>query len=267
MKDFSERKKGVFVSNKIIFQKDGKTVCKVKGDTELDIAPKWPLTLFRYMPFSRLYTELENKTMTFLSPKLWKDPFESAFLDLWKGIDLKCLCFTYNGSIGEEWAWKAYAVDEQLVRIEVLFDKLVDTLSNITQQKGSKCCFYICVCDYSMDKKTLISYKATLKKQGCVTNLEDILNIMSNKRKAFAGEREIRIFAIDRNSNNSIISFNGVDYRSFTTRILLEPLNPFEDNKRRKYYSKMQDIHNLGIKEYLKSLSIKTQQSHLYEMK
>ena len=266
MKNFIERKKGVFVSDKIIFQKDGKTVCNIKGDSELDIAPEWPLTLFRYMPFSRLYTELENNTMTFLSPKLWKDPFESAFLDLWKGTDLKCLCFTYNGSIGEEWAWKAYACDGQLVRIEVRFDKLVDTLSNLTQQKGSKCCFYICVCDYSMDKKMLISYKANLKKTGNVTCIEDFLNIMSNKRKAFAGEREIRIFAVENNNNNSVVSYGGVNYASFTSRVLLEPLNPFEDN-RMKYYSKMQDIHNLGIKDYLKSKNIKIQQSRLYEMK
>ena len=97
MQKFIEREKGVFVSDKIVFSEDGKAVSKVLGDSELQIAPDWPLTLYRFMPFSRLYTELERLCITFLSPKLWKDPFENAFLSLFKNIDLKCLCFTYNG--------------------------------------------------------------------------------------------------------------------------------------------------------------------------
>ena len=147
MQQFIKRKEGVFISDKLVFSEGGTTVCRVEGEQDLEIDPKWPLTLYRFMPFSRFYTELEERTMTFLSPALWNDPFESAFLSLWKGIDLKCLCFTYNGSIGEEWALKAYAGKEQLVRIEIVFDKLVNTLSQIAKQKGNKCSFYVCVCD------------------------------------------------------------------------------------------------------------------------
>jgi len=77
MQQFFERKKGVYVSDKIVYQEDKKTVCKVKSDTELEIASDWPFTRFRFMPFSRLYTELEENQMTFLSPNLWMDPFES----------------------------------------------------------------------------------------------------------------------------------------------------------------------------------------------
>lgn len=268
MQEFKETQKGVFISDKIVFSEDGKTVCKVLGETELQIAPEWPLTLFRFMPFSHLYTELEQKSMTFLSPKLWRDPFENAFLNLGNQIDLKCLCFTYNGSIGEEWAWKAYSGDEQMVRIEADFLKLVETLSNIASQNDFKTLFYICVCDYSKDKKKLLSDITTLKKSGKNINLEDFLNIMSFKRKAFSGEKEIRIFALNSSSNKDFsVSFQGVDYKAFTTRVLLEPLNPYQDVLRKANYAKLQDIHNAGIKAYLDNLNIKTIQSHLYETK
>lgn len=268
MQKFIEREKGVFVSDKIIYSEDGKNICKVLVDQELDISPEWPLTLYRFMPFSRLYTELEKECLTFLSPKLWKDPFESAFLELGNGIDLKCLCFTHNGSIGEEWAWKAYGNDEQLIRVELLFYNLVKSLSYITNKSGYKIQFYICVCDYSKDKKTLLHDKTTLKKSKKSINLEGLLNLMNYKRKTFASEKEIRIFAVDSNSGNKdTITFAGVKYKSFVSCVLLEPLNPYQDELRKAHYDKLQAIHNDGIKTYLQKMGIKTHQSHLYETK
>ena len=266
---FIERTKGVYVSDRIVYTDDGKTVCKVLGGSELVIDPKWPFTLYRYMPFSRLYTELNEKTITFLSPKQWEDPFEGAFLNLHKSLNVKCLCFTYNGSIGEEWAWKSYRRDEPLVRIEIMFDKLVDTLSSISSQEENAWAFYISVCDYSMDKSSIINYVKNLKKSRTTLSLFEYLNIMSLKRKAFSNEREIRIFAVPNTSiDNNFISFKNVDYKDFMTRVLLEPLAPFQDEPRNKYYSKLQAIHNAGIQEYLHSvIKIKTQQSHLYEIK
>lgn len=260
---FDEKAQGVYVSNKI--QYTNKTVSKVLGETELVIDSKWPLTLYRYMPFSRLYTELEEKTITFLSPKLWEDPFESAFF-LPNSHDIKCICLTYNGSIGEEWAWKSYRRGEKLVRIEIQFDKLVKTLSCISN-KEKDWTFYISVCDYSMDKSSIIKCARNVKKIGKTLHLTDYLNLMSLKRKAFSNEREIRIFAVSKTKIDNFKSFKNVDYKNFTTRVLLEPLAPFLDYPRSKHFSKLQDIHNEGIKKYICSLNIKTQQSHLYEIK
>ena len=265
---FVERTKGVYVSDRIVYTGDGKTVCRVLGESELVIAPKWLFTLYRYMPFSRLYTELNEKTITFLSPKQWEDPFEGAFFDLDKNHNIKCICFTYNGSIGEEWAWKSYRCGEPLVRIEIMFDKLVDTLSGFSCQKENNWSFYISVCDYSMDKSSIIDYVKNLKKSGITFSLDNYLNIMSLKRKAFSNEREIRIFAVPNMAiNDNVIPFKNVDYKDFMTRVLLEPLVPYQDKPRNKYYSKLQAVYNAGIQEYIRSLKIKTQQSHLYEIK
>lgn len=266
---FVKRAQGVYVSDRIVYTDTGKIVSKVLGETELSIDSKWPFTLYRHMPFSRLYTELNEKTITFLSPMLWEDPFEGAFFNINKSHNVKCICFTYNGSIGEEWAWKSYRCDEQLVRIEIMFDKLVNTLSGISCQGGNAWTFYISVCDYSMDKSSIIKFIKNVKPSGITLSLTNYLNIMSLKRKAFSYEKEIRIFAV----HNTIVydnikSFKNVDYKNFMTRVLLEPLAPFQDKPRNKYYSKLQDIHNAGIKKYIKSLKIiKTQQSHLYEIK
>ncbi len=263
---YIEKAEGVYVSDRIIFDSEGNTVCKVMGETELDIDSKWPLTFFRYLPFSRLFTDFKNNTLTFLSPTQWGDPFESAFYGLYKQHNVKCLCFTYNGSIGEEWAWKAYKSSEQMVRIEILFDKLVNTLSKVASEKNGKWTFYISVCDYSMDKKGIVSL---LKNAGLsCPNLKSYLNVMSLKRKAFSTEREIRIFAVsDVNDIDSAETFDNVDYKSFMSRVLLEPLPPFSDAQRRKEYPALQKIYNAGINEYFSKLGIKIQQSHLYEIK
>ena len=265
---YIKRANGVYVSDRIIFDSGGNTVCKVMGETELDVDSKWPLTFFRYLPFSRLFTELENNILTFLSPTLWDDPFESAFYGLYKQHNVKCLCFTYNGSIGEEWAWKACKSSERLVRIEILFDKLVNTLSRLVSEKNGKWTFYISVCDYSMDKKDIVSLVKSAGLSGLKLNLESYLNVMSLKRKAFSTEREIRIFAVsDVNGIDSAETFDNVDYKSFVSRVLLEPLPPFSDAQRRKEYPILQKIYNAGINKYFVELGINTQQSHLYEIK
>ena len=265
---YIKRANGVYVSDRIIFDGSGKTVCKVMGETELDVDSKWPLTFFRYLPFSRLFTDLNNNTLTFLSPTQWDDPFESAFYGLYKQHNVKCLCFTYNGSIGEEWAWKAYKSSERLVRIEILFDKLVNTLSKVVSENNGKWTFYISVCDYSMDKKDIVSLVKSAGLSGLKLNLESYLNVMSLKRKAFSTEREIRIFAVsDVNGIDSAETFDNIDYKSFVSRVLLEPLPPFSDSPQRKEYPILQKIYNAGINEYFSKLKIKTQQSHLYEIK
>ncbi len=51
------------------------------------------------------------------------------------------------------------------------------------------------------------------------------------------------------------------------TRVLLEQLNPYQDELRIANYAKLQDIHNARIKAYFNNLNIKTMQSHLYETK
>ncbi len=267
---FIERAERVFVSDKIQYDDAGTMVTKVLGEKELEIAPEWSMTIFRYMSFSRLYTEINEKTITFISPQEWEDPFESAFFGLIKQYDVKCLCFTYNGSIGEEWAWKAYMKEEQLVRIEIIFKNFVELLSNAACSEKGSWNFYVTVCDYTMDKKDIVSCYKNATKFNRLLSLEEYLNLLSIKRKAFANEREIRIFAVsDSNSKDykSIMSFNNIDYKEFISRVLLEPLPSFQDSLRRKYYSKLQQIHNEGIRNFFKKMGINSPQSRLYEIK
>ena len=266
--NFIKRAEGVFVSNMIQYDDEGNVIKVLGGEKDIIISSEWPMTIFRYIPFSRLFTEIKEKTLTFISPQLWEDPFESAFFDLNNQYDVKCLCFTYNGSIGEEWAWKAFKNKEQIVRIEILFDKLVKELSKAANTNKGGWKFYITVCDYTMDKNILVSYYKNAKKLKQPLSLEGYLNLLSIKRKAFANEREIRIFAVS-NSNNteSVKTFKKISHKNFMSRVMLEPLSPFPDKLRKKYYSQLQEIHNKGIRIFLEKWGIKLQQSHLYETK
>lgn len=272
VQSFKEIENGVFVSDRIEIQEGTKNVIMVCSEIESKEIIGSPFYLFRYMPFSRLYTELEKKTLTFVSPLKWKDPFEKAFLELNNGLNVKCICSTYNRSIGEEWAWQAYSCDEPIIRIGLQFDKFLSVLSNITKKKGNKWKFYISVCDYSLNKEDILSLKASVKKNKTLLSNDEFLSLMSIKRKAFATEKEIRVFAItDGNNSEPITVFKKVDYKNFLSSILLEPLTPYDDETRQKQHSKLQEIMNNGIRRYLekeKGVDKKMiQQSHVYEMK
>lgn len=272
MQSFNEVQDGVFASDRIVLDNSNK-VAKVSGETEVKLNKGEPLYMFRHMPFSRLYTELEKKTLTFVSPEKWKDPFEKAFLELCKGYDIKCLCFTYNRSHGEEWAWQAYGCDEPIVKIGIRFDLFINELSKIASSKQShKNKFYITVCDYSLDKQDVLKCKARAKKSIGSLNLNDCINLLSIKRKAFETEKEIRVFSVKENKKGSdsgaIEIFNRVDYKNFLSSVIMEPLTPFSDELRQKHYAKLQDIKNSGIKSYLINQGIiNVYQSHVYEMK
>lgn len=269
---FTKIHDGVFVSDRIELDND-KKVTKVSGETEVKLYNGEPLYLFRHLPFSRLYTELEKKTLTFVSPEKWKDPFEKAFLELCKEYDIKCLCFTYNRSRGEEWAWQAYHCEEPIVKIGIRIDCFINELSRIASTKQyKKFKFFVSVCDYSLDKKDVMKCKALAKKNLSSPNLCDYINLLSIKRKAFETEKEIRVFSVKEDENGSasrsIEIFNQVDYKKFLSSVMMEPLTPFSDELRQKHYSKLQDIKNSGIKSYLQSQGIgNVYQSHVYEMK
>ena len=70
VKKFNEIESHVFVDNKITINKEGNNFFIDGVDT-----------LFKYTSFSWFYYMIENQTISFLSPKLWKDPFEKLFYD------------------------------------------------------------------------------------------------------------------------------------------------------------------------------------------
>lgn len=73
---------------------------KLKGSSSL--------SLFRYMNISHLLSDLQKQKLSFISPRLWNDPFEQLFYQE-DGVYIsevryyiRCICFSYDWIDSEE---------------------------------------------------------------------------------------------------------------------------------------------------------------------
>ena len=165
------------------------------------------LSLFRYMNESHFLSDLNAQQLTFISPKLWNDPFERLFYaDGGVVIGnakyyIRCICLTYDWIESEEAAWNRGLGGNAMVRVEYDFQKLCDVLES--QSKNYD--FYFSVIDYSLPRRDIIQ----LSKLYPVNSLQDYLNLLSLKRKAFVYENEIRLFMVSNSPiPQDVISIN-----------------------------------------------------------
>lgn len=165
------------------------------------IKSKSGLSLFRYMKVSNLLSDIKAKELAFVSPSLWGDPFEQLFFKK-DGIIInnityfvRCICFTYDWIESEEAAWNRSNDSEEVVRVEYDFQKLWNSLRQTTDYK-----FYFSVMDYSMPRMDIIQLSNKFKnKSWCPTKIDEYLNVLSLKRKAFSYENEVRLFMVSTN--------------------------------------------------------------------
>ena len=235
-------------------------------------APYHPLYISRYMPFTRLLSELNNQTFSFVSPTKWQDPFERVFYEENLIInnqryDIRCICATYDYVYNEEAAWNRNDSREDVVRVSFSFQALCDLLEKIATKY---CCqFYISIVDYSQSKKNLIK-----KNTPSYTTIENYIQQMSFKRKAFAYENEMRIFAVFDGSHlhcNDIVFFklDTKDYANAISFVTLPPMKPINNLPLRINRDFLQEGKNAPIRAILsKKLSSKIiLESRLYSKK
>lgn len=235
-------------------------------------APWHPLYLNRYMPIYRLITEIQDNTLNFISPLLWQDPFERVFYQKelvieGKKYDIRCICSTYDYVENEEAAWNRNNNKDAVVRVSFDFDKLCEML-NIIGQKYS-CGFYISIADYSQSKDNLIikNVKTPYK------SIEDYIKIMSLKRKAFAYENEMRIFAVFETTKlpvDKVVPFDisPFDYKDVINHVTLPPMQPTSQEGGELDYDTLQEAKNSPIKTKLSMLlpKDKIKESRLYSI-
>ena len=237
--------------------------------------PWHPFYINRYIPFSYFKSDIEKNAITFVSPLLWDDPFENVFYDEnltinGKKVDIRCICATYDYVDGEEAAWHRGKdnKDDKTVRVSLNFDKTCELFEKIGN--NNNCDFYISVVDYSQSKDNLIKKNTPRYASVC-----EYIKIMSLKRKAFAYENELRIFAVfdnlgqDHSNMKDVIDFSldPNDYNSIIEKVTLPPLSPFKRNDSHfKLYKTMQDNENLNLKTELQKLlpNSTINQSRLY---
>lgn len=246
----------VFVSESI-WDKEKKKVTRLYLTENEQLTIDNDFCLYRYLPFSRLYTELKNNTLTLISPQKWEDPYEAIFFNNKPNVitdkEIYCLCFTYNRFSGEDAIWKIHKEDEPVVKICINFHELIDRLFLIANNHNNSLDFYISLCNYSLNKSDIDKAYADYKKSGNGIKIEEYLNLMSIKRKAFTHECEIRLFAVSKEENNNgIFTLPGINYKGLITEILLPPLKGYKQGDTRwEYYKDIQDIYNEGMKDFL----------------
>jgi len=219
-----------------------------------------------------LLSELNNHTFSFVSPTKWQDPFERVFYEENLMInnqryDIRCICATYDYVYNEEAAWNRNDSREDVVRVSFSFQALCDLLEKIA--KKNYCQFYISIADYSQSKDNLIK-----KNTPHYNTIGDYIQQMSFKRKAFAYENEMRIFAVFEAShlpNSDIVSFklDAKDYKNTISFVTLPPMKPINIPPMRINRDSLQEGKNAPMRAILsKKLSSKIiQESRLYSKK
>jgi hypothetical protein len=173
----------------------------------LKLKSKKGLPLFRYVSASNFLSDLNASQLSFISPKLWNDPFEQQFYRE-EGISIngktyyiRCICLTYDWIESEEAAWNRSADIQDTIRVEFDFDNLCSILGNAADYN-----FFFSVVDYSLPRKDIVKLAKELKRGTKIpASLDEYLNMLSLKRKAFSFENELRIFMVGENPFNDDI--------------------------------------------------------------
>ncbi len=290
--------KNVFCSDLISYGKSNPFFQKIVRDYEKGTPTKvkvsfknrdFHFAIYRYMKFKHLKKMIEgpingdfNFKLSFISPYLWDDPCESVFYkpaiqiqNEWYNI--LCICTTLEPTENEESAWRraqrSNDTDEKTVRVAFDFSAFCQTLEKIASKEGDLS-FYLSLADYSESRDFF-------KKNKPYSTLDEYIELMSKKRKAFAYENEMRIFAVrkikssDCETQEETKDFDidlSEDERNILFKdITLPPYPPIpKKNPQSHFYHKIQDYDNLDLRIGIEDLSFpntKIKQSRLYELK
>ena len=209
------------------------------------------LHLFRYQQASHFIRDAASCRLTFISPALWNDPFEKLFFRESIQIgqikySIRCICLTYDWIESEEAAWLRAGENNETVRVDYDFEELCSELNKMKEVD-----FYFSVVDYSLSRKEIIKLSNDFRGGAWTPNsIDDYLNVMSLKRKAFTYENEIRLFLVKKQPIiGDIISIGYYD--SPINSVCLPPkrLSPLEEVER------VQERYNINVMH-----------SHLYDL-
>lgn len=249
--------------------------------------------LNKYMPFKYLKENIENNKIVFVSPKTWRDPFERLYYSAenykkynnFKKPNIFCMCLTKNASQNEDAAWKMYhdGTTEKILRVTFNVEKMLKQLDIYCLDNNFS--IYIGDINYCFEKLDAITtlHKISNPKHNDYFKddfgIENYLQLLLIKRKAFEFEQEVRIFLVPDDENVEDLSQKTLFPVSFNCHdgaimnLTIAPLQPFPmGDPRQENYDKLQKIEEIAYKDALSQLlpelnSTKINQSHLYKSK
>ena len=207
--------------------------------------------IYRFVPIERLIETLERSKLTFINPRLWKDPFDNflfrqslnnSFLS-----SIYCLCFTLNPH--SEAYWKAYSGSGFAARLKINFDNFISFLSQKREASW-------------LVKMEYLVESMLVEKLGSMDGLKSsLLNNYPNnifleafhyKRIPFKYEEEIRFLVKGNKTKGNFKSYK-ISINEIIEEIRLDP--------------RMGKYQELALKEYLKKFRIKVTKSQLFSDK
>lgn len=169
------------------------------------------MSLYKYMPIQRLIDMLSEKEIAFVSPNLWKDPYETKYLETdYSAFNYKqppiFACCLRNTNDNEEASWKIYSDGQPIVRVSFNVLKFCQDLHSYCTTY--RCNLYWSKIDYSLTRSEINSLCAPTSEhyQNFFTDFdeESYIRLMSLKRKAFAYEKEHRFFIVPTKNSPTI---------------------------------------------------------------
>ncbi len=234
------------------------------------------ISLFRYVPFFYAANDCFENTLTFVSPALWNDQFEKAFLftdfksKSFLQKKIRCLCFRDNGAVNEEAAWNAFAADKPDLPIRIRYntEKLLENLQKYAQENNARIFIGNTIYGLGIDDIKTIAQKDTdlykLFFKGKFSE-KNYLSLLLIKRNAFVYENEVRIFIYydnikgDTEKSKKLIEPIPLDYTDLIKEIKISPKCKKSD------IPLVKDVLERIFKEKVSKNNIK--QTNLYENK
>jgi len=166
--------------------------------------------VYKYMPIDRALEMLNEKTITLVSPDLWKDPYEKKYLHTnfktagFHQPPIYCLC-ARKDYLNEEASWKIYSEGDYNPAVLFHF-KTVELLKCLVEYgKTQGFDVYLSEVDYmSLKEINNIGKNGTTEYSRFFIpkfGLPEYLKLMSVKRISYEYEHELRIFLVPNNDN------------------------------------------------------------------
>lgn len=237
------------------------------------------LRLSRYMRISNVI-ETSRGQLRFDVPERWLDPFEKLFYKYPITIDDKdyyvvCLCFIYDVNDGEESLWHVHgniknncpgpnedAVVRATFNIQELCKKLAKAHPDVS--------FYFAPIDYSLSRDQILK-RYQIRKNTPYSNINEFINDMLVKRKAFSYEHEVRLFAVSETpfdiEENSFCIFKLNNKKPVISKITLPPIPITAHYNSKTYHSDLEKQYKAyAWKLHQQNCNIPIRQSRLYDI-
>ena len=238
-------------------------------------------TFFKYIPLERFLSNVNAGQFVFVSPEVWKDPFERLYFNVdctthgYDTEDIACLCVTDKSSTNEDASWKAYTDQgEKAVRLSIDREAFLQMMEDFAAAEGFE--VYVGKAQYGFEKKEIIGlHKPTSSYHNLFfpNPMERMhyLSVMTLKRSAFEYENEFRVFLVKKK-----IDFNGhkivgipCDYKKLITGIELCPYPPLPDRNKLVHdaFQRFHEAESQELKRILTDLlpKCRIRQSRLYD--